>query len=161
MINLTLTTSVRVGKTRAQDGYKALLTWEWTARDMNLNSAELLLNWPLCVETPDGKCVSPSKCHERHGHPFLNTVSRTLRRALSCCCSQLVDIFRQADRIQNNTDAELEIGSLIFSFPYKKGSNCSPCKSSCTVLNHCFFAALGNASVSNQLKFQGWKTKSA
>lgn len=24
---------------------------------MNLNSAELLLNWPLCVETPDGKCL--------------------------------------------------------------------------------------------------------
>lgn len=36
---------------------KASLTWEWTAGSVNINSAELLLNWPLCVETPDGKCL--------------------------------------------------------------------------------------------------------
>lgn len=64
MINLTLTTSVWPGFITRGRGRKKnraridrSLTWEWTEGPMNLNSAELLLNWPLCVETPDGKCL--------------------------------------------------------------------------------------------------------
>lgn len=61
-------------------------TWEWTARPMNLNSAELLLNWPLCVDTPDGKWLFLSLSAMKTWPLSLSTVSRMLRCALDCCC---------------------------------------------------------------------------
>lgn len=75
-----------VEKKQAQDGYKALLTWEWTARPMNLNSAELLLNWPLCVGTPDGKCLFLSLSAMKTWALSPNTVPWKLRCVLDCCC---------------------------------------------------------------------------
>lgn len=56
---------------------KASLTWEWTAGSVNINSAELLLNWPLCVETPDGKCLFLFLSAVKTWPLFLNTVSGT------------------------------------------------------------------------------------
>lgn len=54
---------------------KASLTWEWTAGSLNINSAELLLNWPLCVETPDGKCLFLFLSAVKTWPLFLNAVS--------------------------------------------------------------------------------------
>lgn len=55
---------------------KASLTWEWTVGSVNINSAELLLNWPLCVQTPDGKCLFLFLSAVKTRPLFLHTASR-------------------------------------------------------------------------------------
>lgn len=83
--HLCLTWFYYVERKQAQDECKTSLTWEWTVRLVNLNSSELLLNWPLCVQTPDGKCLSlPLAAIKTRSLPP-NAVSRMLKCVLLCC----------------------------------------------------------------------------
>lgn len=159
MINLTFTTSLcdlvlLCGKKQTPDGYKASLTWEWTVRPMNLNSAELLLNWLLCATTPDGKCLFLSLSAIKTCALSLKTVSRMLK-----CIQTPIPGWRSNIVCTLSGCKATKKLCKVFSFLY--GSwNCLPCKS---ILTWCH-ENIGNMFGSNQLnllKFQDWITKSA
>lgn len=136
---------------------------------MNLNSAELLLNWPLCVETPDGKCLFLSLSAMKTWALSLYTVSRMLRCALDCCCYWCTQTLMPGWHSYivctlsgcKATETQYRSISILYWGWQQKFPNVYVVNH--TILIWCWIIAfhenIGNMSVDNQLKFQGLKNK--
>lgn len=132
----------------------------------NLNSVELFLNRPLCVETPDGKCLFLfSKCHEdavtlpERGSWDVVVGRDQMQMPGRHFCLYAIRMLKKKERKKQN-DAKL------FGFPYWESGPKSPhvYPAIQATLIWCWiivFHRKYSILVGNQLKFEGWKTKSA
>lgn len=132
---------------------------------MNLNSPELLLNWPLCEETPDGKCLFLSLSAIKAQTLTLNSLCPGYLDVVFCKCSRCLHVVPPASHSQCGwTLSGRKTAAKLYWSSFNQTGDCSvywnKARYCNTVLNNCFFSKSRETCAPVINLFTSWRLKS-